>query len=289
MLKITQEIKLLDKYGRANKYCIYGPPRSGKTVLALMTVGELMGDWSKPMGNDAVKHFHENGNLDWEDYVLQRDVGVLENPTYLWENLEKFVVWRPDEFLDRLDRIIEEDRKLPCFIWDDAGYWLCNFDWGKDFQKMVGRYMQLFGVNFTALIFTSLLPTDIIGKISRNKVEMRTVRIEYNGYSSPWSRICKMYSHNMCPDLQKSNVSKPDIMYLKDVRCLGETYTKYLEKRKTYNRKAAEDMRALIKDVLAPKAAKIYKKASEAQLRPDDGPKPLESTGEVVDFLNMIS
>lgn len=125
---------------------VYGDLRSGKSVYTLHILSEVYGD-------------------TWEEknicYNVENEYAL---PTYFckerdWFAFKKHMIFLPSEFDEAHKRVVEEGledgRKSPLLVWDDAGVWINKRFFGKEWAKNLIRQLQVIGTAFASIIFTS--------------------------------------------------------------------------------------------------------------------------------------
>jgi hypothetical protein len=167
------------------------------------------------------------------EYIFGKGVKTMSD--YKW-----VMGWNPDDVIDLW--MATEDRQ-PCFIWDDAGYWLHSMNWNDPLMISIQKYFNVVGTDFNTIILTTPSPKWVLSKIA-NMPEM--IRIKCTKRSGSWSkdsdylkfaRTAKGYKAWDSPDLKRGGVNT----YLEDdYSCKLEQslYDEYLPIRKKYAREA---------------------------------------------------
>lgn len=213
---------------------IYGEQRMGKSVYALKSMGQLY------------------------DYFW----GIPLSPKLV----DLAMGWSPWEVVDSLLKI---KKKIPGYIWDDAGYWLWALDWNDPVLKAFMKYLNVIGTDMACLQLTTPDPRWILKKITQQP-SARTIKLTKRG-NSRWKRIAKGYQPYVLPDLSTTRVRS----WLEDefsCKCPQVTYDYYKPKREGYAHQAKELLRDVImkvKDVDSEVVAKdlnyLAQRASERQ------------------------
>lgn len=119
--------------------------------------------------NDEFKPFLIQGSHGWgkTSYanILTSEVYSRDNSGIPdWEKVKKRMGYTPEEVLNQLDSI-EEDERWYCYHWDDAGTWLHSLDFQDPFVKQVGKYMQVARTDLACMMFSTISVTDVSSKI----------------------------------------------------------------------------------------------------------------------------
>lgn len=186
---------------------IYGEPRIGKSVYALKVLNQVY------------------------DYIWGWDK---------WRVYEECLGFKPDEVLLQWKSL---DRKIPGYIWDDAGCWLFTLDYQDPLLKEIQRYMNLLSTDIQCLILTTPDPRWILNKIG-GMPGSKWIKIlrKYSDYRhlGPWpdsvrfGRMAKLYNPFIAPDLKKTGVSKPRIQDEFSCRLDDDLYEYYKPRREHY-------------------------------------------------------
>jgi hypothetical protein len=135
-------------------------------------------------------------------------------PKFSTDSIERFMGWNP---LEVVTSWLNEEERMPCYIWDDAGYWLHSLNWTDPVLISVMKYMNVVGTDYNTLIFTTPDPTWILSKIAnmagmiRIKVVKRDgsekVLIDERAYRR-FARTAIGYKPWKSPDLKRGGVNK---------------------------------------------------------------------------------
>lgn len=151
-----------------NFYCIYGPLRVGKSSYALKSIAPIYQTWMP-------------------------------------EILKQFIIFRPEEFIAVMKRLMEKKVKYPSIVWDDAGIWLNSMKWNQPLVRKIGEFFQAIGTVFSSVIFTSPLPTHITNAV-RNFPALSNVRIYKVNQNPQKPRQAKGYYQTILPDMKKHHI-----------------------------------------------------------------------------------
>ena len=119
--------------------------------------------------NDEFKPFliqgaHGWGKSSYANSIMAEAYSRYNNGVPDWKIVEKRIGYTPDEVLNALDSIPENERWL-VFHWDDAGTWLHSLDFQDPFVKQVGKYMQVARTDLACMIFSTISVGDVSSKI----------------------------------------------------------------------------------------------------------------------------
>ena len=193
-LAIVQEIKKAHWDNQCQNFMLYGPLGYGKTSYAIQILMEI---------------------------YKTKDVEILK----------KYFAFTPLEFLNMIRAF---DKQVPAVVWDDAGVWLYYMDYAHPVVKQLGKMLQMIRTRTASIIFTTPMPTLILGKL-RNFPQTLTVKIRKlsgNKYQRHLRRATA-YQTWLFPDLQKSRVKK---RFIDDFSVMlpEEIYSWLCEKREIY-------------------------------------------------------
>lgn len=165
---------------------VEGKQRIGKSSYVSQCLAEACGKWDH--------------SFKLED---GRKVSKCVTPNY--EEVKRWIVFPPKEFLDLVLRVEKKERAV---IWDDAGFWLFALDWYQPFVKSVSRYVQLAGRQFGVLILTTPNKRLISGKVLEALPDMYVCKIVKRGSDDVLyrPRLAKVYERWDYPDGKKGGV-----------------------------------------------------------------------------------
>ncbi len=199
---------------------IYGPLRMGKSAYAMKVLGQVYDYlFGKPLSPDLVK-----------DYLGFHPSTVIER----WLELG--------------------NKRIPMYVWDDAGFWLYSLDWYDPLLKSIQRYMNVIGTDMNCLMLTTPDPTWILSKILnmpgtiRGEVQKTRGGIR-NDPSTLYARRCRGYKPYRMPDLKKTGVN---VLWEDNYSCRipDDVYAYYLPLRLGYAQIAKQNA----VDMLRPKS-----------------------------------
>ena len=119
--------------------------------------------------NDEFKPFliqgpHGWGKTSYANILVSEVYSRGNNSIPDWEKVKERIGYTPEEVLNLLDSIPEDERWY-CFHWDDAGTWLHSLDFQDPFVKQVGKYMQVARTDLACMMFTTISVSDVSSKI----------------------------------------------------------------------------------------------------------------------------
>lgn len=189
-----------------NLVVIEGAPRIGKSAYAYKSMNEA---------------------LDFLKGIKGRDV------------IERFWGWHPKQVSDRL---LEIDKRIPCYNWDDAGVWLFALDFQDPLLKAIQRYFNLIGTDINTVLMTTPHVSYILKKIGNmpGMIKVRIIKTQDSHSDQPSKRFARRaigYSKFTLPDDVKKRTIKK---WIDDYSCKfpDDIYQYYLPIRSDYNRQA---------------------------------------------------
>ena len=198
---------------------IYGPLRMGKSAYAMKVMGQVY------------------------EYFFGKSLSV--------DLVRDYMGFHPSEVVDRWLEL--GDKRIPMYVWDDAGYWLYSLDWNDPLLKAVQKYMNVVGTDMNCLMLTTPDPTWILSKILNMPGTVRGRIIKRDGGirdqpSSLYARRCRGYKPYRMPDLKKTGVN---VLWEDDFSCRipDDVWGYYYPLRRGYALRAKQN----IVDMLKPK------------------------------------
>ena len=197
---------------------IYGTPRIGKSAYAIKVMGQVI------------------------EYLWGEDI-------YNIRTCQKYMGWDPN---DNVNRWIDLYKRIPGYIWDDAGYWLFSLNWTDPLLIAVQQYMNVIGTDMNSLMLTSPDPTWILSKIATMPGMIRVRITKRDGGrrdddAKLYSRRAIGYRPWKSPDLKSGGVNR---IIEDDYSCkLPEPFYSdwYKPTRESYARTAKMAMREELK------------------------------------------
>jgi len=201
---------------------IYGPLRMGKSAYAMKVLGQVYEYfYGKPLSPDLVR-----------DYMGFHPSEVIER----WLELG--------------------DKRIPMYVWDDAGYWLYSLDWFDPLLKAIQKYFNVLGTDMNCLLLTTPDPTWVLSKILNMPGTVRgEIKKTRGGIrddpSTLFARRCRGYKPYRMPDLKRTGVN---VLWEDDFSCRmpDEVWDYYYPLRRGYALRAKQN----IVDMLKPKQVK---------------------------------
>lgn len=121
--------------------------------------------------------------------------------------------WRlgfePEEVVETWSLV---DERQPCFIWDDAGYWLHSMNWNDPLMISIQQYFNVVGTDYNTIILTTPHPKWVLSKIA-NMPEMIRIKITKRDGGNrdseyvKFARKAKGYQKWESPDLKRDGVN----------------------------------------------------------------------------------
>jgi len=207
---------------------IYGDPRIGKTIYGLKVLFQVY---------DFI--------WGWEPERV----------------LEEMVGWKPEEVIQDWRNF---KRKIPSYIWDDAGCWLFTLDWHDPLLKEIQRYFNVVATNIQVPILTTPDPRWVLSKIGKMPGSKWIKIIRTQGdrrYLGPlpdgvrFARRALTYTPWVAPDLKKTGVSKPDVQDDFSCKLDQDLYDVYQPRREFYANLVQERMWGAMKEKMKEEEA----------------------------------
>lgn len=168
---------------------------------------------------------------------------LFGKPIKRMKDLKWVMGWEPEEVVETWQALTERE---PCFIWDDAGYWLHSMNWNDPLMISIQRYFNVIGTDYNTIILTTPSPKWVLSKIAnmpemiRIKCTKRTGGIQTEEYRM-FARVATGYRKWESPDLKRGGVNK--IIYDEFSCKLDQVlYDEYKPIREDYARKAKMDI-----------------------------------------------
>ncbi|RLF07893.1 MAG: hypothetical protein DRJ69_06700, partial [Thermoprotei archaeon] len=224
-LTLTEYIKRAYEFRGIVTAYVYGDMGTGKTSYALHVAREVYGSWE-----EALNH----------------------------------LLFDPLPALRLLEKALEEDRRIPLIILDDAGFWLSKLEWWKEETVAFMQFYNLARTVVAGIIFTT--PQDDLPSALRKKVSFRISvrplsweevprhfaekalekREEYERQGINWKLWCMAVGYRLrtLPSfMQRVKKKYIDIYPMHYPKSILE---KYEEKRKKAVRKGLERLKELL-------------------------------------------
>lgn len=196
--------------------------------------------------NDEFKPIIIEGNHGYGKTTFACIVASEIYETWDWSSLKKYIVFTPQEFLARLNKL---KKKQPLLIWDDAGYWLNSLDYQNKFVKAVGKYIQVARTDWACIIFTSISAKDIINKV-RGIQERYKIRITKHGcnITHPNARTAVTYTYWETPDGSRFGERNPQTERF-EAHMPDTFYERYRPYRKTFTNLAKKTIQEYLDEI----------------------------------------
>lgn len=161
------------------------------------------------------------------------------------KHVNEYMGWNPNEVVDRW---LNLKKRQPCFIWDDAGFWLHSMNWSDPVMISIQQYFNVIATDYNTIILTTPDPTWILSKISNMIGVIRVNVVKRDGAeftdapSKLFSRRGIGYKPWRSPDLKRGGVNK---VLFDDFSCMirQDLYDWYKPIRDRY----ANDAKLMIK------------------------------------------
>lgn len=191
---------------------IYGNLRMGKSAYAMKVMGQVY------------------------DYLRGRPLSI--------DLIDEYLAWHPTEVIEKWSSIT---KRIPMFIWDDAGYWLFTMNWHDPLMIEIQKYFNVVGTDMNTLVLTTPDPTWILGKLLNMPGTIRVKVIKRDGgvgdsKTRLYAREARGYKPYRSPDLKKTGVNR---ILTDQFSCYipDDIYAFYQPRREHYTRLAKRKMR----------------------------------------------
>lgn len=207
--------KIVKNYERDdfNIFIIHGTPRIGKSAYIIKVIIQVL----------------------W--YLHQEKVTS-------WKQIEPYFGWHPEEISERW---LDIKKRIPFYVWDDAGYWLHSLNWTDPVLQAIQKYFNVIGTDMNTVVLTTPSPEWILSKINKMPGVIRTKIIKSTGGisdapSKMYGRLALSYKPWISPDRKKHGVNK---IFKDNFKCLipDEIYKDYFPIRRKYALMAKEAIR----------------------------------------------
>lgn len=162
--------------------------------------------------------------------------GIMQ-PDYL-----KWIMgWDTEEVVESWMNVEE---RQPCYLWDDAGYWLHSMNWNDPLMISIQQYFNVVGTDYNTIILTTPSPKWVLSKIAnmpdmfRIKVTKRDGGKKDSEYVK-FARRAKAYQKWESPDLKRGGVNTR-MVDLFSCKMEESLYKWYKPVRDGYARRAKE-------------------------------------------------
>jgi len=171
-----------------------------------------------------------------------------------WNELRKYIVFMPQDFLRILDIIVNRDKenpyeilakeeRLPLLVWDDAGFWLNRQRWMNKFVIAVRENMNVIRTAISCIIFTAPTWSELARGI-RDHVDI-VVTIKRNNKESSIAKGYKVIQ-GIFDEFKRETIFVDYFrIYLPD-----EIYKPYDQMRKSYVKIGLQRMKERLKHIL---------------------------------------
>lgn len=195
---------------------IYGPLRMGKSAYAMKVLGQVY------------------------EYYFNRPLSP--------DLITQYMGFHP---ADVIDQWMDIDKRIPMYIWDDAGYWLYSMDWNNPLLKALQKYFNVIGTDMNCLVLTTPDPTWILSKLVNMPGTLRGQVFKRDGSdvsdapSKLYARTCRGYKPYRAPDLKKTGVN---VKWVDDYSCRipDDIWNFYQPMRRNYATMAKQAVRKVL-------------------------------------------
>jgi hypothetical protein len=174
-----------------------------------------------------------------------------------WDAWKKYMVWLPEDFVDKLDEVQDKGHKCPLVVWDDAGMWASNYRWHEEFAQRLAEYFNAIGTDVASLEFTTPNALWLLAHI-RQLPDLRFGKVyKIRGAPSTGAnRLLRVYSQWTSADFKKSGV-KTIFVDRYNIMLPDRVFLEYNSVRREYAKIAKERLRAAIAEMRQKEGGKI--------------------------------
>lgn len=189
-------------------------------------------------------------------YAMKALIGVLQ---YLfgwkitYQRIKKWWGFHPAEVIETW---LNNEKKQPFYVWDDAGFWLHAMDWHDPLLITIQKYLNVIGTDYGCLVLTTPDPSWVLSKFStlHGMVRVKIVRAKGSEHidsdpapSVKFARMAIGYKPWTSPDFKKHGVNKKWEDRF-SCRIPDDIYSEYQPEREHYAHMAKEMMHKALLD-----------------------------------------
>ncbi|MEM4323899.1 MAG: hypothetical protein QXK74_08120 [Candidatus Nitrosocaldaceae archaeon] len=152
-----------------------------------------------------------------------------------------FIIFKPQEFIEKVSYLVDHNIKVPALIWDDAGVWLYKFDYQDDFVKSAVKFFNVARTVASCIILTTISPHMLVSNLK--KIDMLTIKIVRRGHNN--TSLAKCYRANITPNGYRLLQTVFEDEYPRHMP--KEVYNWYSKVRANYVKEALELMKNSLK------------------------------------------
>lgn len=213
MFQTTARINRCYYADECDIYLIYGPLGFGKSSYALKVLAELYGSYEKA---------------------------------------KEYIVFHPEDFVNRCLSMSAKGQREKAIVWDDAGYWLFYMKHTDPLVQAVEQYFNVARTNWAAIILTTPTPSWVIHKIRYfpQHISIKIIKANSDLRREKKNRIAKAYQQWVAPDFKHSGV-RSRYADTFDAMLPKKFYWEwYKPLRDSYAREATENMKRALEQSL---------------------------------------
>lgn len=164
-------------------------------------------------------------------------------------HLKWIMGWETSEVVESWMLVTE---RQPCYLWDDAGYWLHSMNWNDPLMISVQQYFNVVGTDYNTMILTTPSPKWVLSKIA-NMPDMYRIKVTKRDGGNrdsdyvKFARRAKGYKRWESPDLKRGGVN---VKIADNFSCKmeEELYKWYKPVRDEYARRAKQAIMDNLRD-----------------------------------------
>ncbi len=163
--------------------------------------------------------------------------------TWKWEDLRRYIVFMPQDFLSLIDNVLQTGKRIPLLVWDDAGFWLNRQKWYNKFVMAVRENLNVIRTAVTSIVFTAPTWNELARGI-RDHIDIM-VLITRNSNTSSIARGYKVIQ-GVFEDYKRETIFQDYF----NIMLPDEIYQPYEAMRRSYVMVGLERMRKNLKSIL---------------------------------------
>lgn len=147
-----------------------------------------------------------------------------------------YIVFRPQDFIDKVTYLYNHNLRIPALVWDDAGVWLYKQDYLDEFVKSAVKFFNVARTIVSCIILTTISPNMLITGVK--KLDAMTIKIVKSGH--PKKSLARCYATSYTPTgyrMLKTIFEDEYSRYMPD-----EIYATYQKMRMKYVKEAIDLM-----------------------------------------------
>lgn len=127
-----------------------------------------------------------------------------------WEKVKEYIVFKPEDFVDRCYEMMGRGKREKAIVWDDAGLHVSYLSYNDPFVQAVIEYLNVARTNWASIILTAPTPMMIVKKFRGfpDRYTCKIVKLGSDEKNPQKPRRARVYRNWTAPDLKHSGVHK---------------------------------------------------------------------------------